>query len=58
MTAVWVSEGESEASGPEAGAEAKASDVGGGKLGEAEAHAYLGKASAEGSLTNGVQAGR
>lgn len=49
----WVSEGESEASGPGAGTEVSGPDTGAGKLGEAEAHADLGRASAEGSLTNG-----
>jgi hypothetical protein len=49
----WVSEGESEASGPDAGAEATGPDTGAGKLGEAEAHADLGRASGKGSLTNG-----
>jgi hypothetical protein len=49
----WVSEGESEASGPDVGASATGPDVGSGKMGEAEAHADLGRASAEGKLTNG-----
>lgn len=49
----WVSEGESEASGPGVGTEVSGPDTAAGKLGEAEAHADLGRASAEGSLTNG-----
>ncbi|GAX52340.1 hypothetical protein [Streptomyces olivochromogenes] len=49
----WVSDGESEASGPGVGTEVSGPDTGAGKLGEAEAHADLGRASAEGSLTNG-----
>lgn len=49
----WVSEGETDASGPGTGASATGPDVAGGKLAEAEAHADLGRASAEGSLTNG-----
>lgn len=49
----WVSEGEASASGPGVGAEASGPDVGKGKLAEAEAHADLGRASAEGKLTNG-----
>ncbi|MGP4088205.1 hypothetical protein [Streptomyces sp. KR55] len=49
----WVSEGESEASGPGVGTSVTGPNTGAGKLGEAEAHADLGRASAEGSLTNG-----
>ncbi|PVE04188.1 hypothetical protein [Streptomyces scopuliridis] len=49
----WVSEGESEASGPGTGTSATGPDASSGKLAEAEAHADLGRASAEGSLTNG-----
>ena len=49
----WVSEGESESSGPGVGTAVSGPDTGAGKLGEAEAHADLGRASAEGSLTNG-----
>ncbi|WP_369232896.1 hypothetical protein AB5J56_13185 [Streptomyces sp. R21] len=49
----WVSEGDSEASGPGVGTSVTGPDTGAGKLGEAEAHADLGRASAEGSLTNG-----
>jgi hypothetical protein len=49
----WVSEGESEASGPGVGTSVTGPDTGAGKLGEAEAHADLGRASAEGSLANG-----
>ncbi|WP_406422835.1 hypothetical protein OH809_09485 [Streptomyces sp. NBC_00873] len=49
----WVSETDSEASGPGVGAEASGPNVGKGKLAEAEAHADLGRASAEGTLTNG-----
>ncbi|MFC9915149.1 hypothetical protein [Streptomyces sp. NPDC127197] len=49
----WVSEGESEASGPGVGTSVTGPDTGAGKLGEAKAHADLGRASAEGSLTNG-----
>ncbi|MFE9838217.1 hypothetical protein ACFYP4_24210 [Streptomyces sp. NPDC005551] len=49
----WVSEGKSEASGPDVDKSATGPDIGAGKLAEAEAHADLGRASAEGSLTNG-----
>ncbi|MDV9173222.1 hypothetical protein R6V09_24315 [Streptomyces sp. W16] len=49
----WVSSGDSKASGPGLGAEATGPDTGSGKMGEAEAHADLGRASGEGSLTNG-----
>ncbi|MFF8729441.1 hypothetical protein ACF073_23515 [Streptomyces sp. NPDC015171] len=49
----WVSEGETEASGPDVGGEVKGPDIGAGKLAEAEIHADLGRASAEGSLTKG-----
>lgn len=49
----WVSDGETEASGPDVGAEATGPDTGSGKMGEAEAHADLGRAGAKGSLTNG-----
>ncbi|MFE2097864.1 MULTISPECIES: hypothetical protein [unclassified Streptomyces] len=49
----WKSEGKTETSGPGAGASAEGPDFGSGKLGEAEAHADLGSASAEGSLTRG-----
>ncbi|MGW4440643.1 hypothetical protein ACWELO_33790 [Streptomyces sp. NPDC004596] len=49
----WVSAGETEASGPDVGAEATGPDTGSGKMGEAEAHADLGRAGAKGSLTNG-----
>ncbi|MEV0473909.1 putative sodium/potassium/calcium exchanger [Streptomyces prunicolor] len=49
----WKSKGKTETSGPGVGASAKGPDFGSGKLGEAEAHADLGSASAEGSLTNG-----
>lgn len=49
----WKSEGKTETSGPGAGASATGPDFGSGKLGEAEAHADLGSASAEGSLTRG-----
>ncbi|MEU0602124.1 hypothetical protein ABZ484_28355 [Streptomyces sp. NPDC006393] len=49
----WKSEGKTETSGPGVGASAKGPDFGSGKLGEAEAHADLGSASAEGSLTRG-----
>ncbi|MFD3912578.1 hypothetical protein [Streptomyces sp. NPDC058603] len=49
----WVAEGESEASGPGTGTSATGPDAAAGKLAEAEAHADLGRASAEGSLTNG-----
>ncbi|MEU0177778.1 hypothetical protein ABZ178_31180 [Streptomyces massasporeus] len=48
----WVSEGETDASGPEVGTSVTGPDTGSGKLGEAEAHADLGRASAKGSLTN------
>ncbi|WP_210592868.1 hypothetical protein [Streptomyces sp. GESEQ-35] len=49
----WVAEGEAEASGLGAGTSTSGPDTGAGKLGEAEAHADLGRASAEGSLANG-----
>ncbi|MFJ4476136.1 hypothetical protein [Streptomyces xanthochromogenes] len=49
----WKSEGRTEASGPGAGASAKGPDLGAGELGEVEAHADLGSAAAEGSLTRG-----
>ncbi|MFE1954826.1 hypothetical protein ACFW9D_30655 [Streptomyces sp. NPDC059524] len=49
----WVSEGESEASGPGVGTDASGPNIGKGKLAEAEAHADLGRAKGEGSLTNG-----
>jgi hypothetical protein len=49
----WVSEGEAEASGPGVGTSTAGPDAAGGKLAEAEAHADLGRAGAEGSLTNG-----
>ncbi|MFE7748535.1 hypothetical protein [Streptomyces sp. NPDC057428] len=49
----WTSEADSEASGPGAGAEASGPNIGKGKLAEAEAHADLGRAKAEGTLTNG-----
>ncbi|HWU12045.1 MAG TPA: hypothetical protein VN520_37830 [Streptomyces sp.] len=49
----WVSETDSEASGPGVGSEASGPNVGKGKLAEAEAHADLGRAKAEGTLTNG-----
>lgn len=52
-TGGWVSETESEASGPGVGTSVTGPDTGAGKLGEAEAHADLGRASAEGTLTNG-----
>ncbi|MET9832337.1 hypothetical protein ABZ078_24245 [Streptomyces sp. NPDC006385] len=49
----WVAEGETEASGPGTGTSVTGADTGAGKLSEAQAHADLGRASAEGSLTNG-----
>ncbi|MEU3922224.1 hypothetical protein [Streptomyces sp. NPDC029004] len=49
----WVSETDSEASGPGVGSEASGPNIGKGKLAEAEAHADLGRAKAEGTLTNG-----
>ncbi|WP_405798145.1 hypothetical protein [Streptomyces sp. NBC_01506] len=49
----WVAEGESEASGPGTGTSATGPNAAAGKLAEAEAHADLGRASAQGSLTNG-----
>ncbi|MDQ8705386.1 hypothetical protein RCO28_23230 [Streptomyces sp. LHD-70] len=49
----WVAEGEGEASGPGADASTTGPNAASGKLAEAEAHADLGRASAEGSLTNG-----
>ncbi|MFF7392758.1 hypothetical protein ACFZAE_30480 [Streptomyces scabiei] len=48
----WVSEGDSEASGPGVGTSVTGPDAVAGKLAEAEAHADLGRVSAEGSLTN------
>lgn len=48
----WVAEGKSEASGPGVGTSTSGPDAAAGKLAEAEAHADLGRASAEGSLTN------
>jgi hypothetical protein len=48
----WKSEGETSVSGLDADASATGPDTSTGKLGEAEAHADLGRASAEGSLTN------
>ncbi|WP_326663715.1 hypothetical protein [Streptomyces canus] len=50
----WVADGKAETSGLGAGASASGPDTGAGSLGEAEAHADLGRASAEGSLTNGI----
>ncbi|MER7494198.1 hypothetical protein ABT033_16510 [Streptomyces pharetrae] len=49
----WVAEGETSTSGPGTGTSASGPDAKTGKLGEAEAHADLGRATAEGSLTNG-----
>ncbi|MEU0048637.1 hypothetical protein [Streptomyces sp. NPDC006309] len=49
----WKSEGKTETSGPGVGASATGPDFGSGKLGEADAHADLSSASAEGSLTRG-----
>ncbi|WP_230396535.1 hypothetical protein [Streptomyces blattellae] len=49
----WVAEGEAEASGLGTGTETSGPDTGAGKLGEASAHADLGRVSAEGSLANG-----
>ncbi|MFJ5261478.1 hypothetical protein ACIQAC_13535 [Streptomyces sp. NPDC088387] len=49
----WVSQGESSASGPGTGTSSTGPDTGAGKLAEAEAHADLGRATAEGSLANG-----
>lgn len=49
----WVTEGEADVSGLAAGVSASGPDTGDGSLGETEAHADLGRASAEGSLTNG-----
>ncbi|MCX5529764.1 hypothetical protein OG785_04200 [Streptomyces sp. NBC_00006] len=49
----WVADGDRDASGLGADASAKGPDTGAGKLAEAEAHADLGRATAEGSLTNG-----
>ncbi|MET8814604.1 hypothetical protein ABZW47_21640 [Streptomyces sp. NPDC004549] len=49
----WKSKGKTETSGPGVGASAEGPDWGEGKLGEAEAHADLGSASAEGSMTKG-----
>ncbi|MDQ0764300.1 hypothetical protein QF027_006935 [Streptomyces canus] len=50
----WIAEGKAETSGLGVGASANGPDTGAGSLGEAEAHADLGRASAEGSLTNGI----
>lgn len=49
----WVAETDSEASGPGVGTDASGPDIGKGKLAEAEAYADLGRAKAEGTLTNG-----
>lgn len=49
----WVTEGRAEVSGLAAGVSASGPNTGDGSLGESEAHADLGRASAEGSLTNG-----
>jgi hypothetical protein len=49
----WVAEGETSTSGPGTGTSVSGPDAKTGKLGEAEAHADLGRATAEGSLTNG-----
>ncbi|WP_330459542.1 hypothetical protein OIB37_23330 [Streptomyces sp. NBC_00820] len=49
----WVSDGETETSGPGVGTDSSGPDTGSGKLGEAEAHADLGRAKAEGSLKKG-----
>ncbi|OKJ17749.1 hypothetical protein AMK21_25450 [Streptomyces sp. CB00316] len=48
----WVAETDSEASGPAVGTDASGPNIGKGKLAEAEAHADLGRAKAEGTLTN------
>ncbi|MFG2797629.1 hypothetical protein [Streptomyces pseudovenezuelae] len=50
----WVAEGEADVAGLAAGASTSGPSIGDGSLGEAEAHADLGRASAEGSLTNGA----
>ncbi|NED09703.1 hypothetical protein G3I55_49670 [Streptomyces sp. SID6648] len=47
----WVAETDSEASGPGVGTDASGPNIGKGKLAEAEAHADLGRAKAEGTLT-------
>ncbi|MET7690775.1 hypothetical protein ABZT06_22845 [Streptomyces sp. NPDC005483] len=49
----WVTEGKTEVSGLGVGVSASGPNTGDGKLGEAEAHADLGRALAEGTLTNG-----
>ncbi|EHM29795.1 MULTISPECIES: hypothetical protein [Streptomyces] len=49
----WVAETDSEASGPGVGTDASGPNIGKGKLAEAEAHADLGRAKGEGTLTNG-----
>ncbi|MEU1475550.1 hypothetical protein [Streptomyces sp. NPDC005760] len=49
----WVTEGKTEVSGLGAGASASGPNAVDGKLGEAEAHADLGRAMAEGTVTNG-----
>jgi hypothetical protein len=49
----WVAEGESNASGLDLGSSTTGPDSASGKLAEAEAHADLGRLTAEGSLTNG-----
>ncbi|KPI05826.1 hypothetical protein OK074_4316 [Actinobacteria bacterium OK074] len=50
----WVAKGDTDVSGPGVGTSGDGPDTGTGKMGEAEAHADLGRASAEGSLTNGA----
>jgi hypothetical protein len=49
----WVTEGKTEVSGLGVGVSASGPKTGDGSLGEAEAHADLGRASAEGTLANG-----
>ncbi|MFF7641041.1 hypothetical protein [Streptomyces canus] len=49
----WVTEGKAEVSGLGVGVSASGPRTGDGSLGEAEAHADLGRAAAEGTLTNG-----
>ncbi|QKW09519.1 hypothetical protein HUT18_27130 [Streptomyces sp. NA04227] len=52
-TSGWVAEGDASASGPDVGSSVTGPDTGAGKLREAEKHADLGRATAEGSIANG-----
>ncbi|MCC9740333.1 hypothetical protein [Streptomyces sp. MNU89] len=49
----WVADGQASSSGPGVGTSANGPDTGSGKMREIGAHADLGRAGAEGSLTNG-----